>query len=151
MNVQRLMVPVAAALIVAATGYGVEAARAGGEAPAPLGPGDVTIRLGVEHSRFELDEIRVREGTRVRFVVVNGDPIPHELIVGDAAVHARHEAGTHASHPPVPGEVSVRSNATGVTTFRFDEPGTVAFACHLPGHYDFGMYGSIDVVADGEG
>ena len=31
----------------------------------------------------------------------------------------------------------------------FDEPGTVEMACHLPGHYDFGMRGEIDVVAPG--
>jgi uncharacterized cupredoxin-like copper-binding protein len=146
-SLRRTALPVVVAVLVAATGYGIEAVQAGGDPPAPLGPGDVTIRLGVEHSLFEVDEIRVVEGTRVRFVVDNTDPIAHELIVGDASVHARHEAGTHAAHPPVPGEVSVEANARAVTTYRFDEPGTVEFACHLPRHYDFGMHGRVVVVA----
>ncbi len=124
--------------------------RAGDDPPQPLGPGEVNIRLGIEHSLFEADEIHVVEGTRVRFVVENTDPIAHELIVGDASVHARHEAGTHAGHGPVPGEVSVEANAQGVTTFRFDEPGTVEFACHLPRHYGFGMHGTVVVVAADE-
>lgn len=148
---RRVAVAAAAAAVLATgIGYGVEAVGADGEPPAPVGPGVVTIRLGVEHSLFELEEIRVVEGTTVRFVVDNTDPIHHELIVGDATVHARHEAGTHAAHAPVPGEVSVDANARAVTTFRFDEPGTVEFACHLPRHYDFGMHGTIEVVPSDE-
>jgi uncharacterized cupredoxin-like copper-binding protein len=33
-----------------------------------------------------------------------------------------------------------------ITTFTFDEAGTFEFACHLPGHYEFGMRGVIEVV-----
>jgi uncharacterized cupredoxin-like copper-binding protein len=40
----------------------------------------------------------------------------------------------------------VSPNDRAVTTFRFDEPGTVEFACHLPGHYEYGMHGTIEVV-----
>jgi uncharacterized cupredoxin-like copper-binding protein len=118
------------------------APRGGGEV---LGPGRVTVELDVEHSRFSPERIRVVEGTEVRFVVDNGDPIGHELIVGDAEVHATHEAGTHAQHPPLPGEVSVGGGDQAETTFRFDEPGTVEFACHLPRHYDYGMHGEVVV------
>ena len=122
------------------------AAASRDRAPAPLGPGNVTVRLGVEHSLFDTSRVRVAEGTRVRFVVDNTDPIGHELIVGPPDVHARHAGGTHARHPAVPGEVSVGPNERGATTYRFDEPGTVEFACHLPGHYDHGMRGVVEVV-----
>jgi plastocyanin len=117
-----------------------------GSGPEALGPGEVTVTLHVEHSLFEPTELRVVEGTTVRFVVDNTDPIGHELIVGPPDVHARHESGTHARHGPVPGEVSVEPNAEAATTYRFDEPGTVEFACHLPRHYDYGMHGTIEVV-----
>ena len=92
--------------------------------------------------------MRVRAGTLVRFVVRNDDPIAHELVVGDAAVHAAHERGSEATHPPVPGEVSVAAGAVGETFFRFDEPGSYLFACHLPGHFAYGMHGIVTVVAD---
>lgn len=141
---------VVVACAVAAGGYGVTASSDDrGAAAAPLGPGEVTVQVDVEHSLFEPGDLRVVEGTRVRFVLVNGDPINHELIVGPDDVHARHAEGSEAEHPAIPGEVSVSPNGTAVTTFRFDEPGTVEFACHLPGHYEHGMHGVVEVVAAG--
>ena len=148
---RRWVVPIAIALsgVVTAGGYGfAEMQDEDGRQAAPLGPGDVTVRVDVEHSLFVPDELRVVEGTRVRFVVVNGDPIGHELITGEPEVHIRHANGTEAEHPSIPGEVSVGPNETAITTFTFEESGRFEFACHLPGHYEHGMHGSIEVVAD---
>jgi uncharacterized cupredoxin-like copper-binding protein len=118
-----------------------------------LGPGPVTVRLDVDHSRFTVrpdgrTPIRVRPHTEVRFVVVNHDPIGHELIVGGPEVQARHEGGHEASHPPVPGEVSVPAEGRAGTTYVFHEAGPVEYACHLPRHYAYGMHGIVEVVAD---
>jgi uncharacterized cupredoxin-like copper-binding protein len=135
-----------AAALVTGVAYGALAVTADDPADPVLGPGDVTIRLDIEHSLFSPTSLRVVEGTRVRFVVVNGDPIHHELIVGPPDVHARHENGSEASHPSTPGEVTIHLGATAVTTYTFDEPGTVEFACHLPGHYQHGMRGTVEVV-----
>ena len=91
----------------------------------PLGPGLVTVEVTTHYSQYSdvLDDLEVHEGTLVRFVVTNDDPIHHELIVGDDAVHAAHETGHEAAHPPVPGEVSVDPGETGLTTYRFDDAG----------------------------
>jgi uncharacterized cupredoxin-like copper-binding protein len=140
----RLVSAALTAVALSGAGWGI-AASANQRGPAPLGPGDVTVRLGIEHSLFEPSQLRVVEGTRVRFVVDNSDPIGHELIVGPPDVHARHAGGTHPRHPTVPGEVSVRPNQRASTSYRFDEPGTMEFACHLPGHYDYGMHGEVEV------
>ncbi len=105
------------------------------------------MNIDIHYSRFaDLDGLRVRPGTTVRFVVHNHDPIYHELVVGPPSVHAHHEHGTELVHPPVPGEVSVDPHDTGLTFYRFDEPGPVRFACHLPGHAAFGMTGEILVT-----
>jgi uncharacterized cupredoxin-like copper-binding protein len=133
------------AVVVTLLGYAGDAAGRTADA-ATLGPGEVTVTLGIEHSRFSEERLQVRAGTLVRLVVDNGDPIHHELVVGPPDVHDRHATGTELRHPPVPGEVSVGPNATGATFYRFDEPGTVAFACHLPGHVAYGMVGEIEVV-----
>jgi uncharacterized cupredoxin-like copper-binding protein len=144
-----------AALLAVMTGisvvlgaYGVAAARTAASASddATVGPGLVTVRVDVRYSRFELDATRVRVGTLVRFVVRNRDPINHEFVVGAPAVHAAHAHGTEHSHPPVPGEVSVGPRRTGETIYRFDRPGTVEYACHLPRHLAYGMKGAITVV-----
>lgn len=105
-----------------------------------------TVELTAHRSRFVPDTVTVRAGTNVRFVVRNDDPIDHELIMGDADVHRRHETGTEPHHGDRPGEVSVPAGGTATTTFRFDEPGDVVFACHLPGHLAYGMRGTIHVT-----
>jgi uncharacterized cupredoxin-like copper-binding protein len=136
---------------VGATGAGYAVAAAGSEGPEPLGPGLVTLEVRTDYSRFSLPAgLAVRAGTLVEFVVINDDPINHEFVIGDDDVHRRHESGTEASHPPVPGEVSVGAGRRGVTTYRFDDPGTVRYVCHLPGHAAYGMQGEIRVVADAE-
>jgi len=111
-----------------------------------LGPGEVAVEVRLHHSRFVPEHLTVVEGTTVRFVVHNADPIDHELIVGDDAVHSRHEKGNEAEHGAVPGEVSVPAGETRSTTFRFGRPGTVLYACHLPRHLDYGMRGTVTVT-----
>lgn len=139
----KVAIAIGVAMLTAATGYAVEAARDGGDI---LGPGLVRVEVGIERSAFDLGSLRVREGTTLELVVTNDDPIDHELVIGDAAVHERHADGTERRHPPVPGEVSVAPGDTAMTFYRFDEPGTVVYACHLPGHVQYGMVGKIEVV-----
>jgi len=130
---------------VAVSGAG-SAPAARRDARAALGPGPVTVRLVVHDSHFTPSRIRVVPHTEVRFEIVNRDFIDHEFIVGDDDVHARHETGHEATHPPVPGEVSVPAHTTGVTTYGFHAPGPVLFACHLPGHLAYGMRGTVMVT-----
>ena len=129
---------------------GLVAAAARVVAPACAGAGagasERTVELTVHHSQFSLADLQVRPGQTVRFIVHNTDPIPHELIVGDQAVQDRHEAGIEAHHGDRPGEVSVVGGTTAVTTFRFGPAGTPTFfGCHLPGHWAYGMHGTITV------
>ena len=146
----RIGVPIvlAALLFVAIIAGGHAGAGPDRPTGAPLGPGDVTVTLTIQHSRFSPDHLSVRPGTNVRFIVRNTDPIGHELIVGDAGVHERHETGTEPAHPPRPGEVSVPAQATAETTFRFEGTGadSVVYACHLPGHFRYGMSGEVALV-----
>jgi uncharacterized cupredoxin-like copper-binding protein len=111
-----------------------------------LGPGDVTVALTIHHSHFTPERVKVRPNTTVRFVVDNQDPINHELIVGDALVQARHEAGTEPVHPPRPGEVSIPALSTAATSFTFAGVVPVVYACHLPGHFAYGMHGLVEIV-----
>lgn len=112
----------------------------------PPAPGVRTVVITMHHTHFQPAEIRVAAGTTVRFVLRNTDPIDHEFIVGDEAVHQRHRVGREAHHHgEVPGEISVSSGTTASTTFRFDHPGQVAYICHLPGHEAYGMVGVVEV------
>lgn len=139
---------VAAALVVggAVTGGGYALVAAEEPGGPVRGPGTTTVTITIEDSRFHPDRIRVYEGTQVRFVVRNTDPIGHELVVGPESVHLRHERGTEGAHPPVPGEVSLGPGQTGATVFDFDTAGPTRIVCHLPRHEDFGMTGLVEVV-----
>jgi uncharacterized cupredoxin-like copper-binding protein len=134
---------VGGAVAVAAAGRGTSTG-----ADSVLGPGSVTVTIDIDHSHFRTDPIRIRPHTDVRFVIVNHDPIGHEFIIGGPEVHARHANGHEASHPPVPGEVSVPADARASTTYAFHAPGTVEYACHLPGHYQYGMHAAVVVVGE---
>lgn len=141
----RAMIAAMAAVATMAAGYHATARDASGSDQA-LGPGPVTVVVEIEHSAFTPSALRVRRGTEVRFVVDNDDPINHELIVGPPEIHDRHRDGTEAQHGVVDGEVSVPAGARALTSYTFDRTGTVEMACHLPGHYDFGMRGTIEVI-----
>jgi len=120
-------------------------AAMGASAAAAARPNVRTVELTIHHSRFSASNLEVKEGEEVRFVVRNDDPIAHELIIGPMPVQLRHESGKEQWHPPIPGEVSVALFSTAETSYVFDEPGTVWFGCHLPGHWDYGMQGRIAV------
>lgn len=149
----RSAIAVCAALLVGGATSAAGYAMADRDPPpaAALGPGPVTVVVDVEHSRFIPSEFSVVVGTEVRFVLVNGDPINHELIVGPPDVHAQHANGTEASHPPRNGELSVGPDGQGVTSYVFHDVGTVEMACHLPSHYEYGMRGEIEVVPAADG
>jgi uncharacterized cupredoxin-like copper-binding protein len=138
---------VAAVLVTALVGAVALVGPGGDGSVQALGAGPVTVEVRIHHSRFDPERITVRAGSDVRFVIVNDDPINHEVIVGDDEVHRRHELGSEAAHPPVPGEVSVPAGQQAETTFAFPATGEVVYACHLPGHLAYGMQGVVTVIA----
>jgi uncharacterized cupredoxin-like copper-binding protein len=137
----RLLLPLAAASL-AALGGAAQASPSARDRTAPVR----RVELTAHYSHWSLGGLTVRAGTVVDFLAHNADPIDHELIVGDQAVQDRHERGTEARHPPRPGEVSIPAGTTAETAIELSVPGTYIFACHLPGHYAYGMHGTITVV-----
>jgi uncharacterized cupredoxin-like copper-binding protein len=135
------------AVVVVACGAAALAVRATGS-QAGDGP-ERTVVVTMRHSRFEPTVLRVAPGERVRFVLRNTDPIDHEFILGDDAVQRRHEQGRERHHHgEVPGERSVAAGQEATTTYAFPaglDGRTLEFACHLPGHYAYGMHGTVRV------
>jgi uncharacterized cupredoxin-like copper-binding protein len=146
-RIARAAVAVGLAMLTAVAGYAITdtAHSAQADTPTRLGPGLVTVDVGIHYSKFSISTLRVRAGTTIRFLIRNHDPIHHEFIVGDARVHLLHERGSESVHPPVPGEVSVGPGEIGETFYQFDHQGRFLFACHLPGHFAYGMHGWVIV------
>lgn len=103
--------------------------------------------MTIRFSRFDPDHFEFPVDTTVTFVVTNNDPIDHEFIIGNEHVQQIHEEGTETHHGARPGEISIPAGGTRSTTYTFAEPGRLLIGCHLPGHYDFGMRGDIDVTS----
>ena len=136
------IIGVLAAVILAGAGI----AAAGGPSDTIAAPVVRTVHIRIHFSRFDPGAIDVEPGQTIRFVVDNTDPIDHEFIVGDDGVQQAHEAGTEAHHAPRPGEISVPAGRTVITTVRFPaHGGELLFGCHLPGHYAYGMRGTISI------
>ena len=104
------------------------------------------IEIPIHYSHYELGQFTVPAGVPVRIVLKNEDPIDHEWIVGDAALHERHRTGTEPVHDSRPTEVTIPAGATRETTVTFDTPGTYLYICHLPGHEAYGMVGTVVVT-----
>ena len=112
------------------------------------GTGPITAEIGIHYSHYTEDRLTVPAGVPVTFVLRNDDPIDHEWIVGDAAVHERHRTGTEPVHASRPTEVSIPAGSSRATTVTFSTPGTYLYICHLPGHEAYGMVGTLVVTAD---
>lgn len=89
--------------------------------------------------RFAPDALTVKQGETVTFEVTVMGPISHEFMVGPAADVAADKAGT-------PEIADIGMMQTRTLTYTFDGPGPYAFACHVTGHYEAGMAGTISLV-----
>jgi uncharacterized cupredoxin-like copper-binding protein len=114
-----------------------------------------TVALTIHYSHFSPAHLSVAAGETVRFTIRNTDPIDHEFILGDQSVQDAEEAGTDPIHDgSTPGMVSAPADTTvsKVVTFPRTPAGhpaqrSLIYACHLPGHYAYGMRGSLQITS----
>jgi uncharacterized cupredoxin-like copper-binding protein len=133
---------------VAALGLGLATALGAAAVAGAVGRSaePVVVQIDIRYSHFSPDTISVPAGRSITFVVVNNDPIDHEWIVGDEALHERHRTGTEPVHNARPTEISIDALHQRKTTVTFASPGTLTFICHLPGHEAYGMVGTLTVT-----
>ncbi|NJD29687.1 MAG: hypothetical protein FIA92_15525 [Chloroflexi bacterium] len=139
--IDRRSLLLALAAAAALLGIGALAVVGAGRPPAAT-----DLEIVVRYSRFTPFEIVVPVGVPVTIRLVNDDPIDHEWIVGDEAVHAVHRVGTEPLHPDRPTEVVLPAMSVATTVVTFEEPGALRYICHLPGHEAYGMVGTVRVV-----
>jgi uncharacterized cupredoxin-like copper-binding protein len=109
--------------------------------------GTQTITVDMRFSHYTPAALSVHKGETVRFKLVNQDPITHEFIIGDAAAQEAHERGPDVNHNGKPGQATLTPGQTEFISFTFSAPGSLIFACHRPGHYGYGMRGTIKISA----
>ncbi|HET7035997.1 MAG TPA: heavy metal translocating P-type ATPase [Thermomicrobiaceae bacterium] len=112
----------------------------------------VTLQAG-DDLVFSPAALTARAGETVAFQVTNDGNIEHEFVVGNAAFQAEHEdemardggmeamSGDEAAYT-----LDLPPRATRTLAVRFEQPGTIEYGCHTPGHYTAGMRGFITVT-----
>jgi len=149
------------ALLTGANGSFAGGNHGGGHGPRPEGdsigkPGDedeVSRTISVDMAdamRFTPNDLLVKQGQTIRFVVKNSGKLRHEFFLGTTkALKDRYEAmkKNPAMENVKDNQVTVEPGQTGVVIWRFTEAGTVHFACLHPGHFDAGMKGNIKVAS----
>lgn len=103
-----------------------------------------------DNMRYTPATITTQRGETIKFVVKNTGRLPHEFVLGDAKSLKEH-AALMRRYPDMehddPNMAKVAPGGTATLIWTFTQPGTVEFACLMPGHYEAGMKGSIEVSA----
>ena len=141
----KLLLPLGAvlALVAAACGGSAEVGSGTEDDPRVI---DVSA---LDILEYEPAAIEVGAGETVRFVVTNDGETDHEFVVGDEDMQAMAEEemseGMHG-HNAAMAALTLAPGETKEATITFDDAGTLEYACHVEGHYDGGMIGTLNVV-----
>ncbi|MEO8187237.1 MAG: cupredoxin family protein [Burkholderiaceae bacterium] len=98
--------------------------------------------------RFTPNQIEVKQGDTVRFVLKNDGKLLHEFVIGtkkDLDEHAALMVKFPNMEHDEPYMVHVAPGKTGEVVWTFNRPGEFDFACLIAGHYQAGMVGQVTV------
>ena len=90
----------------------------------------------------------VTRGETIRFVVRNDGKVMHEMVLGTAQAlkeHAEMMKKFSGMEHDEPYMVHVAPGKTGEIVWQFTQSGTVQFGCLIPGHFEAGMIGKVEV------
>ena len=97
---------------------------------------------------FTPDRLDVAKGEQIRFTIRNAGALTHEFVIGakaDNAAHARLMAAMPEMKHNDPNAVTIPAGASATLIWRFSKAGAFEFACLIPGHYESGMHGVVNV------
>ena len=98
---------------------------------------------------FEPDILKIRKGETIRFVIKNAGELEHEIVFDDHQEAMKHKALMEKSQEMEhddPNAVRLEAGAQGEILWTFLNESEFEFACLIPGHYEAGMKGQLNVV-----
>lgn len=131
-----------------------------------------TIEIAMHDNYYEPEGISVREGETVRFLISNRGAFVHEFNIATSEMHAAHapemmmmmehgvleadkinwdaakamqESMGHGMHEEA-NSILLEPGKSGEIIWTFPDHTELEFACNVPGHYDSGMVGEIDLT-----
>lgn len=130
-----------------------------------------TIRIVMRDSSFDPEKISIQEGETVRFLIANKGEFVHEFNIGTAALHASHQkemmtmmengileadrlnrelmkmnmGGGETMEHSDPNSTLLEPGESAEIVWTFNTDADLEFACNVPGHYQSGMVGEIEM------
>ena len=107
----------------------------------------IKISMG-DNFRFSPDNISIKQGETIKFVIANKGKVLHEMVMGtlkDLQEHAEMMKQMPDMQHNDPNMVRVKPNKKGEIIWTFNKLGYFNFACLQPGHSEVGMVGKIIV------
>ncbi|MEF8730528.1 MULTISPECIES: cupredoxin family protein [Candidatus Accumulibacter] len=108
-----------------------------------------TVEIKMNDSmRFVPDAITVKAGETIRFFIRNTGKVPHEMVIGsmtELKEHAEMMRNMPGMQHDEPNMITLKPGQRGGLVWKFDQPGSVDFACLVPGHLEAGMAGKVMV------
>lgn len=116
-----------------------------------VAPSMKVVRIEVDDSmRFSPETWEAQVGEPIRIILVNKGKLDHELVIGtekEIIAHSKEMANPGAKGHHHANEISAKPGQQAELVWTFKKPGQYAMACFEPGHYEAGMKGVINVVA----
>lgn len=107
-----------------------------------------TVRIETRDRDYNVQQVQVRKGETVRFVIVNKSSIRHEFGIARHAEHVEHRKMMEKLPDMVHDDdnvVTIEPGETKQIIWRFgthkDALTDLEFACNIPGHVEQGMLG----------
>lgn len=130
-----------------------------------------TVTVTMTDNRYTPENLAVKQGETIRFVLKNDGELVHEFNIGTAEMHKVHqeEMMTMVEHGVLehdkinhsmmkmdmgggktmehndPNSALLEPKKSGEIIWKFGKTGNLEFACNVPGHYDAGMVGKISI------
>ena len=101
-----------------------------------------------DRMRFDPSRITVKRGETVRFIAKNDGKLMHEMVFGtmkELKEHAEQMKKFPDMEHDEPYMVHVAPGKTGTIVWQFTRGGDFHFGCLIPGHFEAGMIGRIEV------
>jgi uncharacterized cupredoxin-like copper-binding protein len=130
-----------------------------------------TLKIDMTENRYSNEKVSVKTGETIRFVIRNKGELVHEFNIGTPSMHTAHQkemmmmvdhgvleadrinhdrmkmdmGGGKTMEHNDPNSVLLEPGKSGEIVWKFSNAGTFEIACNVPGHYEAGMVGSLDV------
>ncbi len=130
-----------------------------------------TVTVTMIDNLYSPENIEVKKGETIRFVVKNKGEFVHEFNIGTAKMHKAHQkemmlmvehgvlepdminharmkmdmGGGKTMEHNDPNSALLEPKKSGEIVWKFGSAARLEFACNIPGHYEAGMVGTISV------